>query len=216
MCGKCNLDNLLKNNEAWASAYQQKDPGFFKRLAAQQTPDYLWIGCSDARVPANDIVGLQPGELFVHRNIANQVIHTDFNGLSVVQFALDHLKVKHIIVCGHYGCGGVRAAMAHEEMGIVDNWLRHIKDVYVRHKVELESLADDCARLDRLCERNVMAQVENLSKTKVVQRAWRNGRPLAIHGWIYGLTDGRVKDLQVSVSQPDSVDDIYRMAPAAP
>lgn len=214
MCESCSLSHLLKNNQAWADNYRRRDPDFFQRLAAQQAPDYLWIGCSDARVPANDIVGLQPGELFVHRNIANQVIHTDFNGLSVVQFALDHLKVKHIIVCGHYGCGGVRAALAHEEMGIVDNWLRHIKDVYARHKAELEALSDDTRRLARLCELNVVAQVENLSKTKVVQRTWRSGRALSIHGWIYGLTDGRIKDLQVSVSGPDSVDDIYRMAPS--
>ncbi|AFV00294.1 carbonate dehydratase [Simiduia agarivorans] len=213
MCEKCSLKHLLDNNDRWARDYEQRDPSFFPRLAAQQKPDYLWIGCSDARVPANDIVGLEPGELFVHRNIANQLIHTDFNGLSVVQFALDHLKVKHIIVCGHYGCGGVRAALDHTEMGLVDNWLRHIKDIFVRHKAELVAIADDEARVNRLCELNVMAQVENLSKTKVVQRAWRQGRSLSIHGWIYGLQDGRIVDLDVTVNRPDGVDDIYRMSP---
>lgn len=213
MCEKCSPSELLNRNKHWAAAYQARDPSFFTRLAAQQTPNYLWIGCSDARVPANDIVGMEPGELFVHRNIANQVIHTDFNGLSVVQFALDILKVEHIIVCGHYGCGGVRAALAHEELGIVDNWLRHIKDIYCRHKVELQALNSTDEEVNRLCELNVMAQVENLSKTKVVQRAWRNDRKLSIHGWIYGLNDGIIKDLAVSVSEPDGIDDIYRMAP---
>lgn len=213
MCEKCSLRHLLDNNDRWAHDYEQRDPSFFPRLAAQQKPDYLWIGCSDARVPANDIVGLEPGELFVHRNIANQLIHTDFNGLSVVQFALDHLQVKHIIVCGHYGCGGVRAALGHSEMGIVDNWLRHIKDTYVRHKTELQVIGNDEALVNRLCELNVMAQVENLSKTKVVQRTWRNGRSLSIHGWIYGLHNGRIKDLNVTISQPDQVDAIYRMTP---
>lgn len=213
MCEKCEPEVLLERNQRWATAYQQRDPTFFKRLAAQQSPNYLWIGCSDARVPANDIVGMEPGELFVHRNIANQVIHTDFNALSVVQFALDILHVEHIIVCGHYGCGGVRAALAHEELGIVDNWLRGIKDIYCRHKIELQALNSTEEEVDRLCELNVMTQVENLSKTKVVQRAWRNGRPLSIHGWIYGLESGLINDLKVSVHQPDSVDDIYRMAP---
>ncbi|MDN3639086.1 carbonate dehydratase [Simiduia curdlanivorans] len=213
MCEKCSPSELLERNKSWAAAYQEKDPTFFSRLAAQQTPNYLWIGCSDARVPANDIVGMEPGELFVHRNIANQVIHTDFNGLSVVQFALDILKVENIIVCGHYGCGGVRAALAHEELGIVDNWLRHIKDIYCRHKIELQALSSTDDEVNRLCELNVMAQVENLSKTKVVQRAWRNGRKLSIRGWIYGLNDGLIKDLAVTASAPDGVDDIYRMAP---
>ena len=215
MCEKCSLKHLLDNNEQWARHYEDKDSSFFPRLAAQQKPEYLWIGCSDARVPANDIVGLAPGELFVHRNIANQVIHTDFNGLSVVQFALDHLKVKHIIVCGHYGCGGVRAALGHHEMGLVDNWLRHIKDTYARHAVALNAIADDEARVNRLCELNVMAQVENLSKTKVVQRAWRNGQALSLHGWIYGLHNGRLKDLKVTVSDASGVEEIYRMAPVA-
>ncbi len=204
---------LLQRNKLWAETYEQEDPGFFQRLAGQQTPKYLWIGCSDARVPANDIVGMAPGELFVHRNIANQVIHTDFNGLSVIQYALDVLRVEHVIVCGHYGCGGIDAAMGNKEFGIVDNWLRHVKDIYARYREEIESLKNREEKSNRLCELNVIEQVQRLSKTKVVQRAWREGRNLTLHGWIYSLNNGRIKNLHVDVSAQKEVDNIYWMSP---
>jgi len=216
MCEKCekkSLDDLLSHNKQWAANHVEQDPEFFQRLSAQQAPDYLWIGCSDARVPANDIVGLEPGELFVHRNIANQVIHTDFNSLSVVQYAVEALKVKHIIVCGHYGCGGVNAAMGDQEHGFVDNWLRHIKDVYFRNQQELDQITDEKQKFDRLCELNVMAQVHNLARSKVVQRAWRNGQELHLHGWIYSLEDGVLQDLKFDIDGLDEVEEVYRMRP---
>ena len=175
-------------------------PGFFATLAKQQDPDYLWIGCADSRVPANEIVDLLPGELFVHRNVANVVSHTDFNCLSVVQFAVDVLKVDHIMVTGHYGCGGVRAAMEDRRMGLIDNWLRHVRDVYRLHRDELEAIDDPDARADRLCELNVAAQVKNLSETTIVQDAWDRGQKLTLHGWVYGLKDGHVNDLKISMS----------------
>jgi len=205
--------DLLLRNKQWAESYKEKDPDFFKRLAAQQSPNYLWVGCSDARVPANDIVGMDPGELFVHRNVANQVIHTDFNGLSVLQFALDVLEVEHIIVCGHYGCGGIRAAMTNNEYGIVDNWLRQVKDIYCDNSEELEGIEDELQRADRLCELNVIKQVHNLAKTKVVQRAWRNGRKVTVHGWIYSLDTGLITDLSVDVNAQQALEDIYWMKP---
>lgn len=208
----CELTLLKQNNRVWADAKCQHDPEFFQRLALQQHPDYLWIGCSDSRVPANDIVGLEPGELFVHRNIANAVQDNDFNCLSVLQYAVEVLKVKHVIVCGHYGCGGIQAAMGNEEHGLVDNWLRQIKDLYVANKVELDLLPEQ-DQVNRLCELNVVNQVSNLSKTKVVQHAWQRGQSLSIHGWIYGLKDGLVKDLNVSLSQLEQVDPCYRLAP---
>lgn len=213
MCKSCGPDELLWRNKQWVESYNEDDPDFFKRLADQQTPNYLWIGCSDARVPANDVVGMEPGELFVHRNIANQVIHTDFNSLSVIQFALDVLEVEHVIVCGHYGCGGVRAAMENRELGLVDNWLRHVKDIYCQHSEELQSIEDGSQRMTRLCELNVIEQVHNLAKTKVVQRAWRKGRKLTLHGWVYSLETGLINDLEVDVNERQALEDIYWMAP---
>ena len=204
------LEQLLDNNRQWAAKVKLDDPRFFERLAAIQRPEYLWIGCSDSRVPANQIVDMAPGELFVHRNIANQVVHTDFNCLSVVQYAIEVLRVKQIIVCGHYGCGGIAAALGHDEYGVVDNWLRHIKDISFSHKNELDALQGR-AKTDRLCELNVIAQVQNLARTKAVQYAWDRGQSLSIHGWVYGLHDGLLKDLQVTTKGRDDVDDIYQL-----
>ena len=210
MCKNClSLDHLLVNNDQWAERQLENNPEFFHQLAAQQTPEYLWIGCSDSRVPANEIVGLAPGELFVHRNIANAVQATDLNCLSVVQYAVEVLKVKHIIVCGHYGCGGVQAAMDNNEHGLVDGWLRQIKDVYIKHRTELENLRFRDQRINRLCELNVQEQVTNLAKTKAVQHAWRQGQELTIHGWIYSICDGLIKDLELSINSLDSVAAIY-------
>lgn len=196
-----NLQLLLDNNRHWSAARTAADPDFFRRLQAQQSPDYLWIGCSDSRVPANEIVGLDPGELFVHRNVANIVVQSDFNCLSVLQFAVDVLKIKHIIVCGHYGCGGVKAALEHERHGLVDNWLRHIRNLSERHRDTLQTIEDRSARLNRLCEINVQAQVLNVSRTTVVEDAWNRGQSLQIHGWIYGLQDGLVRDLGLTLSR---------------
>jgi carbonic anhydrase len=193
------LDRLLVNNRNWASARVQHDPTFFARLEKQQAPEFLWIGCSDSRVPANEIVGLDPGELFVHRNVANVVVHTDLNCLSVLQFAIDVLQVRHVIVCGHYGCGGVRAAMDRQSHGMIDNWLRHVQDVQRDHHKELRAIAGDEARVDRLCELNVVEQVRNIARTTIVQDAWRRGHPVELHGWIYGLKDGIISDLGVTV-----------------
>ena len=193
------LSRLLDNNRTWAAARVQNDPTFFTRLEKQQAPEYLWIGCADSRVPANEIVGLDPGELFVHRNVANVVVHTDLNCLSVLQFAVDVLKVKHVIVCGHYGCGGVRAAMERESHGLIDNWLRHVQDVQRDHHRELKNYQDDASRLDRLCELNVVEQVRNIGRTTIVQDAWRRGHDLQLHGWIYGLKDGIIRNLGVTV-----------------
>ncbi len=192
---------MLENNRRWAAGIEAARPGFFETLAKQQEPDYLWIGCADSRVPANEIVDLLPGELFVHRNVANVVSHTDFNCLSVVQFAVDVLKVDHIMVTGHYGCGGVRAAMEDRRMGLIDNWLRHVRDVYREHEEELVEIDDPSVRADRLCELNVMAQVKNLSQTTIIQDAWERGQKVMIHGWVYGLKDGHVNDLGISISQ---------------
>ena len=200
---------LLLANKAWVHEKLELKPDYFKRLAREQQPEFLWIGCSDSRVPAEEITGTQPGEIFVHRNIANLVVHTDFNLLSVLQFAVDVLKVQHVIVCGHYGCGGVRASMSHQPLGLLNKWLRHLKDVYHRHKDELSLYADDDRRGDRLAELNVLEQVQNLARTSIVQRAWHTGQPVALHGWIYGLADGYLKDLVV-VDSSRSVDDIYR------
>ena len=196
------LDHLFENNRRWAASVTRRDPDFFKRLARQQAPEYLWIGCSDSRVPANEIVDLLPGELFVHRNVANVVVHTDLNCLSVVQFAVDALRVRHIIVTGHYGCGGVRAAIDDQQHGLIDNWLRHVQDVRDRHAAELARISDPDARADRLCELNVAQQVRNLSRSTIVHDAWKRRQPLAIHGWCYGLKDGIVRDLGVTVSSP--------------
>ena len=195
------LDNLFANNRAWAAEMTRRDTEFFTRLTRQQAPEYLWIGCSDSRVPANEIVGLLPGELFVHRNVANVVVHADLNCLSTMQFAVDVLKVTDIIVCGHYGCGGVLAALRDDRLGLVDNWLRHVQDVNQKHASELTRLVPE-AREDRLCELNVMEQVTNVSQTTVVRDAWARGQRLIVHGVIYGLHDGLLRDLGISVSAP--------------
>lgn len=200
---------LIDGNRKFAAERKIDDPHYFKNLSLGQTPEYLWIGCSDSRVPANEITNTVSGEIFVHRNIANQVIHTDFNALSVISYAVDVLKVKHIIVCGHYGCGGVRASMSNDSNGFVDNWLRHIKDVYLKHKTELEAIADMDARADRLTELNVVEQVKNLCKTKAVQKAWQEKR-LMVHGWVYGLNSGLIKDLDVIHDELSDIEDIYR------
>ena len=188
------LKHLLDSNLEWAEAIKIKDPDFFTRLSKQQAPDYLWIGCSDSRVPANQITNLQPGEVFVHRNIANVVVHTDLNCLSVIQFAVEILKVKHIIICGHYGCGGIKAALENQEHGLIDNWLRHIKDVIRFNKSEFDGLTHD-EQLDLLCELNVKEQVKNISNTTIVKDAWKQGNELSIHGWIYSIKNGILKDL---------------------
>ncbi|MCO1335384.1 carbonate dehydratase [Microbulbifer sp. OS29] len=204
------IRQLFARNRVWADERTAQDPEFFQRLSRLQVPKYLWIGCSDSRVPANEIVGMAPGELFVHRNIANVVVHTDFNCLSVLQYAVEVLKVEHVVVCGHYGCGGVQAAMGHSECGLVDNWLRHIKDVYARHRQELESL-DKESRSARLCELNVMAQVQNLAMTKIVQHAWDRNQRLSLHGWIYDIRDGLIRDLGMRMDDRGQVPEIYHV-----
>lgn len=201
---------LFAQNEAWAKSMVERDATFFSRLSSQQDPDFLWIGCSDSRVPATEICGMEPGEMFVHRNVANLVVHTDFNLLAVLQFAVDVLQVNDIIVCGHYGCGGVKAAMSSERHGLIDNWLRNIKDVYAKHYVELSAL-DEAARLDRLCELNVEGQVANLAHSTIVQDAWRRGADLTIHGLIYRLTDGVLRDLDLCVATLEELPEAYRM-----
>ncbi|WNC71121.1 carbonate dehydratase [Thalassotalea psychrophila] len=192
------LSHLFKNNKDWAEKIRKEQPDFFDKLSKQQSPEYLWIGCSDSRVPANDLLGMLPGEVFVHRNIANQVIHTDLNCLSVIQFAVEVLKIKHIIVCGHYGCGGVAASLDNHQHGLIDNWLRHISDVYRFHKEELEQLTGE-ALTNRLCELNVVEQVGNVSKTTTLIDAWNNEQDITVHGFVYNLKDGILKDLNVSV-----------------
>ena len=194
------LKKLFENNRAWAAEMTRRDPEFFRRLSQQQAPEYLWIGCSDSRVPANEIVGLLPGEMFVHRNVANVVLHADLNCLSTIQYAVDVLEVGHIIVCGHYGCGGVQAALRGDRHGLVDNWLRHVEDVRWKHQAQLDALPIEQARLDRLCELNVIEQVVNVSQTTVVRDAWARGRSLAVHGWCYGLRDGLLHDLGICVT----------------
>jgi carbonic anhydrase len=196
------LSHLFRNNRLWAREITERDPGFFGKLVNQQSPDHLWIGCADSRVPANEIVGLLPGELFVHRNVANVVVHTDLNCLSVLQYAVDVLDVDHVIVCGHYGCGGVQAALRHSRLGLIDNWLRHVQDVARKHDAQLRALPDETQRLSRLCELNVTAQVLHVGETTVVQDAWARGKKLAVHGWIYDLHDGLLKDLEVGVNGP--------------
>ena len=199
-----NLFHLFDYNQAWSRQMQQIDPGFFGKLAQLQAPEYLWIGCSDSRVPANQIVGLLPGEVFVHRNIANVVVHTDLNALAVIQYAVDVLQVKHVMVVGHYGCGGVKAALERTRVGLTDLWLRHVQDVHVRHLQAVDSLAPE-RRHDRLCELNVIEQVANVAQTVVVQDAWRRGQRLTVHGWIYGLQDGLIRDLGMNVSRPEDL-----------
>jgi carbonic anhydrase len=204
------IKELLNNNQHWARQQVEADKDYFNRLAAQQKPEYLWIGCSDSRVPANQIVGMAPGELFVHRNVANQVVQTDFNCLSVIQYAVEALKVKHILVVGHYGCGGVAASMENTSHGLVDNWLFPIKDIYRENRQELEALASN-PRVDRLCELNVIEQVRNLAKSHTVQEAWNRGQALTIHGWIYSIKDGLIKDLGVTMSDREGVERVYHL-----
>lgn len=196
------LKELLAKNEAWAESIKASDPEFFGTLAEQQTPRYLWIGCSDSRVPATQLVGLRPGDMFVHRNVANVVAHTDFNCLSVLQYAVDVLAVNHVIVCGHYGCGGVKAAMDNLQFGLIDNWLRHVQDVMRSHEALLSAITDDAKRLDKLCELNVIEQVLNVSRTTIVQSAWGRGQELAVHGWVYGMGDGLLRDLNICLTGP--------------
>jgi carbonic anhydrase len=198
------LDRLIASNKEWAEKINQENPDFFANLSKQQNPEYLWIGCSDSRVPANQIVGLMPGEVFVHRNVANQVIHSDLNCLSAVQFAVEVLEVKHIIVTGHYGCGGVHAAYDNSRHGLVDNWLSHVKDVHYKHMEELSKLDADAAR-DRLCELNVMEQVRNLARTTVVRDAWQKGQELTLHGFVYGLHNGLINDLGIDIASFDDL-----------
>lgn len=205
------LDPLFANNRRWAAEIKEKDPDFFATLARQQAPKYLWIGCSDSRVPANDIVGLLPGELFVHRNVANLVVHSDLNCLCVLQYAIDVLKVAHIMVCGHYGCGGVAHAMANAELGLIDNWLRNIKDIYQDHRASLDAIVDPAQRVNRLCELNVAQQVANVCHTTIVQNAWRHGHALSVHGFIYDIRDGLLRDLGFCITGLDQIPAIYRV-----
>lgn len=205
------LQHLFESNVEWADGIKSKDGKFFEKLKAQHDPDYLWIGCADSRVPANEIVGLLPGELFVHRNVANVVAHTDLNCLSVLQYAVEVLEVKHVIVCGHYGCGGVHAAYEDKEHGLIDNWLRNIKDVYHKHRKRFDRLSCEDEKVNLLCELNVKAQVSNVCHTTIMQSAWRRGQKIDVHGWIYSIGDGLLKDLDVSISDADEIPDAYRM-----
>ncbi len=206
------IDVLFESNEAWSDRIKSEDPDFFKKLADQQSPKYLWIGCSDSRVPANQIVGLLPGELFVHRNVANMVVHTDFNCLSVIQYAIEVLKVEHVIVCGHYGCGGVAAALRNKPLGLIDNWLRHIKDIYRNYEARFDACIDEDERVDMLCEFNVIEQVANVCHTTIVQAAWARGQSLSVHGWIYSIRDGILRDLDVSCGAADQLPKPFRLA----
>ena len=199
------LKHLFENNKAWAGKITSTDPDFFDKLSHQQSPEYLWIGCSDSRVPANEIVGLLPGELFVHRNVANIIVHTDFNCLSVVEYAVEVLHVKNIIVCGHYGCGGVQASLKDNQLSISDNWLRHVREIAQKYESDLNKLNDGADRLDRLCELNVIEQVYNVCNTTIVQKAWNRNQPLAVHGWIYGLKNGLLKDLDVCTTNAEEM-----------
>ncbi|GAA3911371.1 carbonate dehydratase [Litoribacillus peritrichatus] len=206
------LKDLLNKNQQWAASIKEQDPDFFDRLKQQQSPEYLWIGCSDSRVPANQIVGMLPGDLFVHRNVANMVVHTDLNCLSVMQYAVDVLKVKHIIVTGHYGCGGVRASLEGQRNGLIDNWLRHIQDVYRKHQRRFNEVKGMDNQCDRLCEVNVIEQVMNVVSTSVVQEAWDRQQPITVHGWIYGIDNGLVNDLGISINNLKDADKIYDQA----
>ena len=202
---------IIDNNKIWSENKLSEDPDYFQKLAQGQSPPLLWIGCSDSRVPANEIIGAQPGEVFVHRNIANMVVHSDMNMLSVLDYAVNVLKVNHVIVCGHYGCGGVKAAMGNQSIGIIDNWIRHIKDVYRHHRVYLDSIVNEHDRFNAFVEINVKEQVYDLAKTSIVQGAWRNGQDLCLHGWVYGLDTGIVKDLQVNLCDNHDLDKVDRL-----
>lgn len=204
------LDELFANNRRWAADIHRRDPDFFLKLTRQQRPRYLWIGCADSRVPANEIVDLMPGELFVHRNIANVLVHTDLNALSVVQFAVEVLGVEHVILCGHYGCSGVGAALRRQRIGLADNWLRHVQDVCVKHERVLEGIADDTLKVNRLCELNVIEQVSNLVQTTVIQDAWARKQDVTVHGWIYDIRDGLLRDLHVSATGSEEFEEAYR------
>jgi len=204
-------NQLLENNREWVQSKLDLDPNFFKKSAEGQHPPLLWIGCADSRVPANEIIGAKPGEVFVHRNIANMAVHTDLNMISVLDYAVNVLKVKDIIVCGHYGCGGVNAALTNQYNGIVDKWIRHIKDVYRLHKDELDAIGDDKQKFNRFVELNVMEQANDLAKTSIVQRAWSNNQELSIHGWVYGLDSGMLKDLEVDINSANQLDEVYRL-----
>src|SRR3954463_5131779 len=208
------LQELFKNNREWADGIRRQDPEFFEKLSRQQSPQYLWIGCSDSRVPANQIVGLLPGDVFVHRNIANMVVHTDLNCLSVMQFAVDILKVKHVIVVGHYGCSGVQAAMRRMRVGLADNWLRHVQDVHEKHQHALVACDNEGAAADRLCELNVIEQVQNVCQTTIARDAWERGQELHVHGWIYGIADGLARDLRTTVSDFHEAAPVYASAVA--
>ncbi len=203
--------NLLENNKRWVAKQLEIDPEFFENLSKGQKPPLLWIGCADSRVPANEIIGAQPGEVFVHRNIANMVIHSDMNMLSVLDYAINVLEVKHVIVCGHYGCGGVQTAMKNVHIGIIDNWIRHIKDVYRLNQEELNAIADEKERFDRFVEINVIEQVKDLAKTSIVQGAWKNGKKFGIHGWVYGIENGYIKDLNISMFDDSELPDVYKL-----
>jgi carbonic anhydrase len=209
------LKQLFENNRRWAERMLRQDPEFFSKLSGQQSPAYLWIGCSDSRVPANEIVGLLPGELFVHRNVANLVVHTDLNCLSVMQFAIDILKVRHVIVCGHYGCSGVGAALRRDRIGLSDNWLRHVQDVRQKHQDCVGAAGSEMAAGDRLCELNVIEQVANVCQTTIARDAWERAQPLTVHGWVYGLKDGLLRDLNTTVANADAAPAAYRTAVAA-
>jgi carbonic anhydrase len=206
------LTKLLENNKRWAESIKASDPEFFSELAHHQTPEFLWIGCSDSRVPSTQLTGLHAGDLFVHRNVANVVVHTDFNCLSVLQYAVEVLKVSHVIVCGHYGCGGVKAALKNLEFGLIDNWLRHVQDVMHKHAALLSRIDDDTQRLNKLCELHVIEQVLNVGRTTIVQNAWNRGKELAVHGWIYGIEDGRLRDLNICVTNERELASKYETA----
>lgn len=206
------LDNLLERNRAWAEKITAREPDFFQKLSGQQSPEYFWIGCSDSRVPANEIVDLSPGEMFVHRNVANVVVHTDLNCLSAMQFAVEALRVKHIIVCGHHGCGGVKAALQNQKLGLIDNWLRHVQDVMQKHAALLAEVSDEEARVDKLCELNIIEQVYHVCQTTVVQSAWERGQELTVHGWVYSLNDGIVRDLNIHISNQEEMGAVYNSA----
>ena len=205
------LNDLFDKNKKWAKKLKKSDPDFFLKLSRQQNPEYLWIGCSDSRVPANEIVDMLPGEIFVHRNLANLVIHTDLNCLSVIQYAVEVLKVKHIIVCGHYGCGGIQTAMDKKDYGLIDNWLRNIKDIYRSHQANIDALQNDKDKINLLCELNVIAQVANVCHTSIVQSAWKSGQALTVHGWIYSIEDGILKDLNVCTTGLDEISQTHRI-----
>lgn len=204
-------NKLLENNKEWVARKTEQDPDYFNRLANGQKPPVLWIGCSDSRVPANEIIGAEPGEVFVHRNIANMVVHSDMNLLSVLDYAVNVLQVKHIIVCGHYGCGGVQTAMTNKHIGIIDNWIRHIKDVYRFHQKELNEIEDEKARFNRFVELNVMEQVLDLAKTSIVQGAWESGQEVHVHGWVYDVKDGLINDLKITIKDNKNLSDVYQL-----